>query len=187
MGVEFARSSVGFRTRQARPGHTKSGERGSIVTDRMNDDLLRDGVAYADQWVAYQQERRDIPGVAVAIRHDDRLLLAKGYGAADLERGIAMTPGHIFRIASHSKTFTATAIMLLLEAGKLRLDDRLADSIPWLRECGGLAQVTIRQALNHTTGIVRNGDDADYWQLTQSFPDDDELRRLVENGGEVLP
>ncbi len=40
---------------------------------QMNRDLLRDGVAYADQWVAYQQERREVPGVVVAIRHDDEL------------------------------------------------------------------------------------------------------------------
>jgi D-alanyl-D-alanine carboxypeptidase len=153
---------------------------------QMNQDLLRDAATYADQWVAYQQERREVPGVVVAIRSDDRLLLCKGYGHADLERRTPMTPEHIFRIASHSKTFTATAIMQLVEAGKLRLDDPLADSIPWLRDQIGLAGVTIRQALNHTTGIVRNGDDADYWQLDQPFPDNDELRRLVEHGGAVL-
>jgi CubicO group peptidase (beta-lactamase class C family) len=153
---------------------------------QMNQDLLRDGVAYADQWVSYQQERRELPGVVVAIRYDDTLLLCKGYGHADLERQIPMTPEHIFRIASHSKTFTATAIMQLVEAGKLRLDDPLADAIPWLRDQVGLTRVTIRQALNHTTGIVRNGDDADYWQLDQPFPDSEELRRLVENGGVVL-
>lgn len=157
-----------------------------ICMGQMNRDLLRDGVAYADQWVAYQQERREVPGVVIAIQHDDTLLLCKGYGHADLERHIPMTPQHIFRIASHSKTFTATAIMQLVEAGKLRLDDPLADHIPWLRDRVGLTQVTIRQALNHTTGIVRNGDDADYWQLDQPFPDDEELRRLVENGGVVL-
>jgi D-alanyl-D-alanine carboxypeptidase len=153
---------------------------------QLNRDLLRDGVAYIDRWVSYQQERRELPGVVVAVRHDGELLLSKGYGYADLERQIPMTPGHIFRIASHSKTFTATAIMQLVEAGKLRLDDPLADSIPWLRDLAGLTRVTVRQALNHTTGIVRNGDDADYWQLDQAFPDDDELRRLVEDGGMVL-
>ena len=157
-----------------------------ISMGQMNEDLLRDGVAYADQWVSYQQERRELPGVVVAIQHDDTLLLCKGYGHADLERQIPMTPEHIFRIASHSKMFTATAIMQLVEAGKLRLDDPLADCIPWLRDQSGLTRVTIRQALNHTTGIVRNGDDADYWQLDQPFPDDEELRRLVEHGGVVL-
>lgn len=153
---------------------------------QMNEDLLRDGVAYADQWVSYQQERRELPGVVVAIRYDDTLLNCKGYGHADLARHIRMTPEHIFRIASHSKTFTATAIMQLMEQGNLRLDDPLAAYIPWLRRQEALTRVTIRQALNHTTGIVRNGDDADYWQLEQPFPDADELRRLVEDGGVVL-
>lgn len=148
--------------------------------------LLRDGVAYADRWVAYQQERRDIPGVVVAIRHDDELLLAKGYGYADLEREIPMTPRHVFRIASHSKTFTATAILQLAERGALRLDDRLATYIPWLERQDALRRVTIRQALNHAAGLIRDGADADYWQLDHAFPDADGLRRLVEEGGAVL-
>ncbi len=149
-------------------------------------DLLRDGVAYVDQWMAYQQERRAIPGVVVAIRHEDQLLLSQGYGYADLERAIPMTPRHVFRVASHSKTFTATAIMQLVEQGALRLDDRLAAFIPWLEQQDTLARVTIRQVLNHTAGIVRDGVDADYWQLERAFPDADELHRLVEEGGAVL-
>lgn len=153
---------------------------------RMNPDLVRDAVAYADQWVAYQQDRRDLPGVVVAVRLGDELLLSRGYGHADLERQVPMTPRHIFRIASHSKTFTATAIMQLAERGALRLDDRLADSIPWLRELEDLARVTIRQALNHSAGIVRDSDDADFWQLEHLFLDEAELRRMVERGGRVL-
>ena len=66
-------------------------------------DLLRDGVAYVDHWVAYQQDRRDLPGVVVAIQCADQLVFARGYGYADLERQIPMTPQHIFRVASHSK------------------------------------------------------------------------------------
>jgi CubicO group peptidase (beta-lactamase class C family) len=153
----------------------------------MNAALLDDAVAYIDRWVGYQQERREIPGVVAAIAHGETLLLSKGYGYANLEREERVTPEHIFRIASHSKTFTATAVMQLVERGALRLDDPLAAYIPWLMNVTALAEVTVRQALNHTTGIVRNGDDADYWQLDQPFPDDAELRRLVEHGGAVLP
>lgn len=153
---------------------------------QLNLDLVRDGVAYADQWLSYQQERRDIPGVTVAVRCDDQLILSRGYGYADLDRRIAMTPAHIFRIASHSKTFTATAIMQLQERGELRLDDRLADHVLWLRRGDGLEGLTIRQALNHTTGIVRDGHDADYWQLDGPFPDAGELRRLAEDDGLIL-
>ncbi len=154
---------------------------------QLDRDLLRAGIAYADRWVACQQDRHDIPGVVVAVRHEDELLLSRGYGYADLDRRVAMTPDHIFRIASHSKTFTATAIMQLVEQGRVRLDDPLATHVSWLRDQDGLARVTVRQALNHTTGIVRDGDDADYWQLEHPFPDADELRRLVEQAGAVLP
>ncbi|HXT36289.1 MAG TPA: serine hydrolase domain-containing protein [Chloroflexota bacterium] len=153
---------------------------------KLQPNLLHDAVDYADRWVAHQQDWKDLPGVVVAIRHEDQLLLAKGYGHADLERHIPMTPGHIFRVASHSKTFTATAIMQLVERGALRLDDRLADSIPWLRDKAGLSDVTIRQVLNHSAGIVRDGIDADHWQLDHPFPDHDALRRLAEDGGRVL-
>ncbi len=154
---------------------------------KIDPELLHQAVAYADQWVEVQQDRREIPGVVVAVGHDDRLLLLKGYGYADLEQRIAMTPGHIFRIASHSKTFTATAIMQLVERQALRLDDPLARFSPWLAPVTGLGNVTIRQALNHAAGIVRDGDDADHWQLDHPFPDLAGLRRMVEEGGPVLP
>lgn len=146
---------------------------------------LREGVDYADRWLAYQQEIKEIPGVVAAVGYGDELLLTRGYGFADLERQTPMAPSHIFRIASHSKTFTATAIMQLVQDGKLRLDDQLGAHIPWLP--GGVADATIRQALNHAAGIVRDGDDCDFWQLEAPFPAGAELRRLVERGGDVLP
>ena len=120
---------------------------------RIHMTLLGDAVAYADQWVSNQQERRDLPGAVVAVWRDGQLLLAKGYGFADLEQRVPMTPKHIFRIASHSKTFTATAIMQLVEGKALRLDDKLADYIPWLQQVEGLAEVTIRQTLNHSGAL----------------------------------
>jgi CubicO group peptidase (beta-lactamase class C family) len=67
----------------------------------------------------------------------------------------------------------------------LRSSDRLGGFIPWLGE--PLASVTIRDVLNHAAGIVRDGYESDYWQLRMPFPDAAQLRRLVENGGDVLP
>jgi CubicO group peptidase (beta-lactamase class C family) len=87
---------------------------------------LRDGVRYADRWLAFRREFREMAGLVVAVRHDQELLLSSAYGYAQLEDAVAMTPRHIFRIASHSKTFTATAIMQLVEHGRLRLDDPAA-------------------------------------------------------------
>jgi CubicO group peptidase (beta-lactamase class C family) len=145
---------------------------------------LREGVEYAGRWIDYQQQLHQIPGVVAAVRFGDELLLNSGYGFANLERQTPMTPQHIFRIASHSKTFTATAIMQLREQGKLRLDDRLGQHIPWLQ--GRVAEATVRQALNHAAGIIRDGNEADYWQLDYSFPDQAGLQRLVGDGGDIL-
>src|SRR5438105_4567037 len=156
-----------------------------VVVPDVDRELLLDAVAYADQWLAYQQQLKEIPGITVAIRHGDELILSKGYGHANLERHTPVTPRHIFRVASHSKWFTATAIMQLKEQGKLRLDDPLGQYIPWLQ--GPLAHVTIREVLNHAAGITRDGYDNDHWLLEHPFPDQEQLRKLVEDGGEVLP
>jgi CubicO group peptidase (beta-lactamase class C family) len=90
-------------------------------------------------------------GGSVLIARGDRVLLSKGYGMADLEHGVPNTPATVFRIASVSKPITAAAVMKLHEAGRFGLDDpvcsRLAGcSIKW-------SGVTIRQLLNHSSGI----------------------------------
>lgn len=151
----------------------------------MDETLLRDAVASIDRWLNFQQRVKEIPAVTIAILHDDTLLLSKGYGYANLERKTPVTPGHIFRIASHSKWFTGTAIMQLREAGALRIDDPLGRYVPWLQP--PIADATVRQALNHAAGIVRDGYDNDHWALEHPFPDAETLRTLVEEGGDVLP
>jgi len=142
--------------------------------------LWRDGAAYADRWLAYRREFRDLPGLAVAVRHDQDLLLSAAYGFARLEPPEPMTTRHLFRIASHSKTFTATAILQLVEQGRLRLDDRAAQHLPWLP-----TDVTLRQLLNHTSGTIRDGRDANFWQVEAPFPDREQLRATA-SGGAVL-
>jgi len=165
---------------------------GSEPTDGVRDEQrkvpdlerARQGAGYADRWLDQQRQRNDLPGLVAAIRLGDETLLLDGYGLADVERGVPMTPDHIFRVASHSKTFTATAIMQLKERGRLRLDDAIVEYVPWVP--GRLGAATLRQLLNHSSGIVRDGRNADYWQLDHPFPDAAELRRLVDEGGEIL-
>ena len=152
----------------------------------LTDRARRDAVSYADRWIGYQWSMRDLPGVVVGVTHRGETLLSRAYGFADRERRIAMTPDHVFRIASHSKTFTATAVMQLVERGALRLDDPIGRYVGWLTG-SETAAITLRQLLHHAAGLTRDGSDADYWQLDRPFPDVDELRRLVEDGGQVLP
>ena len=95
--------------------------------------------------------RSDSPGCALAITQDGRVTLERGYGMADLEQGIAIRPDTVFNLASVSKQFTATAILLLAEDGRLSLDDDVRKYVPELRKYG--KTLTLRQLGNHTSGL----------------------------------
>lgn len=140
---------------------------------------------YIDSWLAYRAWKLRVPGVQAAVYFDGRLQFSKAYGFADLEAKTPLTTEHLFRIASHSKTFTATAILQLAEAGKLRLDDTAGTFVPALAEAGSpVALVTVRELLEHSAGIIRDGLDGDYWQHTRPFPDEEELVAMIIDGGD---
>lgn len=91
------------------------------------------------------------PGGAVLVRRGDEVLLRKAYGLADVENQVAMKPEMVFRLASATEQFTAVAILRLVEAGKLELDQPLRASLPDLPDpIGG---VTLCHLLTHTSGI----------------------------------
>lgn len=91
------------------------------------------------------------PGCAVGVRRGGAHLLEKGYGMADLEHEVPNRGETIFEAGSVSKQFTAAAVLLLAQEGKLSLDDAVRKHIPELPEYA--AAVTIRQMLNHTAGL----------------------------------
>ena len=121
-------------------------------------------------WVDLRRRMLRVPGVQVAVRVDGELLISGASGSADLEDDVALTPQHLFRIASHSKTFAATAVMMLAARGALRLDDTVGTHVPELADTP-LADRTVRELIGHQGGVIRDGDDCDYWQLTRDFPD----------------
>ena len=136
---------------------------------------------YLNSWLAYRHPYANVTGYAVAISWRGELVLNEAFGYADLTGPVALTPAHIFRVASHSKTFTATALMQLGEHGRLRLDDRVAAYIPWLDEHRDrrMGEITLRQLLSHGAGVIRDGRDCDFWQLHRPFPDAGQLREEV--------
>lgn len=151
---------------------------------------VRQAMAYYDRWLAYQQRYRQVPGVQASVRVGDEEVFARSYGMADLESGTALTNAHLFRIASHSKTFTSTAVMQLVERGRLRLDDTAGHWLPWLQEAGSpLAEVTVRELLSNAGGVIRDGRDSDFWQLDGSFLDREALRAelLAKDAGVLQP
>ena len=135
-------------------------------------------LSYVDSWLGWWVPRSGIVGATVAVSVGDEVLLSGGYGMADIERGAAMAPDGVFRVASHSKTFTATAVMTLVERGRLRLDDAAATHVPWLagHTDPRWRSVTVRQLLCHGGGVTRDGGDCDFWQLQRPFPTPGRLR-----------
>lgn len=98
-----------------------------------------------------QWKRPDTPGAVVEVIRDGKVLLSKGYGMADLERSVPMTPAAAFFIGSMSKQFTAFSIHLLAQDGKLSLDDDIHKYLPEVPDFG--KTITIRHLLHHTSGL----------------------------------
>ncbi|MFN8573932.1 MAG: serine hydrolase domain-containing protein [Gemmatimonadaceae bacterium] len=139
--------------------------------------------AWLDAQIAY----RGLPGIAVGVVSDQELVWAKGFGLADVSTKRPMTPTTLFRMASHSKLFTATSIMQLREQGKLRLDDPVTKYLPWFslkpaEENDG--EVTIEQLLTHSSGLPREA--GDHW-VTNQFPTPDEIRHLMADRQAAFP
>ena len=105
------------------------------------------------------------PGASVLVVRDGRVALAKSYGLSDLESRTAATPSTDYRLASLTKQFTATAIMLLAADGKLRIDDTASRFLPELPPYA--RRVTIRQLLTHTSGLPAYEDFVPDSQTTQ--------------------
>ena len=147
----------------------------------MNKQALDHSLEFIDSWLQFRYDKTEVPGYVVAVSYKGKVLLNKAYGYADLEKKTKLTPQHIFRMASHSKTFTATAIMQLQEESKLRIDDYVVNYLTWLKEHKDQRwqKVTIRQLMSHSAGVIRDGLDSDYWQLERPFPDEKELQKEI--------
>ncbi len=100
----------------------------------------------------FRDYRGNRPGAAVMIIRDGKPILVKAYGMANLEKKIPVTPATNFRLASVTKEFTATGILMLIERGKLSLSSKLGQLFPNFPDCG--KKITIDQLLHHTSGLL---------------------------------
>ncbi|HLY56576.1 MAG TPA: serine hydrolase domain-containing protein, partial [Stellaceae bacterium] len=118
--------------------------------------------AYDDMMADFMRKYAP-PGAALAVTRNGRLVYARGFGLADVERRQPVVPGALFRIASISKPFTATAVMQLVQQGKLSLDEKVFGVVklqPFLARGAKLDEriheITIRNCLQHTAGWDRD-------------------------------
>src|SRR5947207_4315974 len=115
-------------------------------------------IASIDAFVSSQMQADHIPGVALGLVHNDQVMHLRGFGSAD-QSGRAVTPQTPFILGSVSKSFTALAIMQLVEAGKIELDAPVQRYLPWFRVADPVAsaRITVRHLLSHTSGIPSSG------------------------------
>lgn len=157
----------------------------SRLNKTMDKDYLK-AIKYAikifDAWLPWKIQYDRVPGLAVGIVHNGKLIYQKGFGYADVELKIPMTPKTCFRIASISKTFTAVAIMQLVEQRKINLDDRIERYLPWFKvktKNSDSSNITIRQVLSHTGGVFRDGN-TPHWE-NDKFPNLAGLKKSISN------
>jgi CubicO group peptidase (beta-lactamase class C family) len=111
--------------------------------------------AKVDAAVEAQRKAQKIPGVSLAVCRDGKIVKAGGYGLANVELDVPVTPETIFQTGSVGKQFTSMAVMMLVEEGRIGLDDHLTKYIP--ESPAAWKDVTIRQLLTHTSGIADYG------------------------------
>ena len=146
-------------------------------------------VGLLDNWLDFQTYYKEIPGVSVGVYCEDEILFQKSYGYKNLESKEKADSTTLYRIASHSKLFTATAIMKLYAEDKLSLDDRVSTHLTWFYDSSSstpdeLRDIRIRHLLTHSSGITRDGT-LGQW-MTDKFPSLDEFKAEIKKGVKIL-
>jgi D-alanyl-D-alanine carboxypeptidase len=140
-----------------------------------------------ESWIRGQMSSRHLPGIAVGVVFDQELIWAKGFGLSDVEGHVPMTPSTKFRMASHSKLFTSTAIMQLRDSGKLRLDDPVSKYLPWFKIKPAEQddpEITIEELVTHSSGLPREA--GPHWS-TYDFPTAEQVRGYIAEHQAAYP
>ncbi|UCH60367.1 MAG: beta-lactamase family protein [Anaerolineales bacterium] len=142
--------------------------------------------AFLDDLMAAEMAENHIPGAMVAVVEDGSLLLAKGYGYANLEGQVPVDPERtLFRIGSVSKLFTWTAVMQLVEQGQLSLDSDINQYLDFAIPATFPEPITLRHLLSHTAGFEDKGSNMHKLQAEQMNPLDGYLKANLP--GRVFP
>lgn len=166
---------------------TASAQDTSVVKKPIPEDsavgLTIQQVAELDQWIEQTRQTWQVPGLSVAIVQDEKTLLCKGYGVRELGKPEAVDDQTLFAIASNSKAFTANALAILVDEGKLRWDDRVQKHLPWFRLSDPLASydIRVRDLLCHRSGLGTFSGDLLWWG-TPYTP-----KQILERASELKP
>jgi CubicO group peptidase (beta-lactamase class C family) len=132
-----------------------------------------------DAYVEGVRRQFDVPGIAVAIVKDGKVVLERGYGVRELGKDVPVDAHTLFAIASNTKAFTSASLSMLADEGKLSLDDRVIDILPWFRMSDAYVtrEMRIRDLLAHRSGLSLGAGDLLYWPTTD-YSTEEVARRL---------
>jgi len=127
-----------------------------------------------DDFVRASMRQQKIPGLALAVMRDGKIIKAQGYGLANIELNVPVNPETIFQSGSMGKQFTATGVMMLVEEGKVNLDDKITKYFEGAPP--GWNAITVRHLLTHTSGIKDyTGEDFEY---RKDYTEDELLKKV---------
>lgn len=136
--------------------------------------VAQDGVSTkVDEYIRSEMQAQQIPGLALAVIKDGQIVIAKGYGLANVEHQVPVKLETIFQSGSTGKQFTATAVMMLIEEGKLSLDDKITKYFPDGPQAW--QNITVRHLLSHTSGMTDYPQDFD---LRRDYTEDELYQRI---------
>jgi CubicO group peptidase (beta-lactamase class C family) len=150
-------------TAQSKRSPARSDLKDSSVDDR-------ETAARIDRYVQAEMRRYKIPGVSLAVLRDGKISILKSYGLANVELGVPVKPETIFQSGSSGKQFTAAAVMILVQEGKLALNDKISKYLPDTPDTW--KDITIWNLLTHTSGL---GDYPDEISLRGDYTEDQYL------------
>jgi CubicO group peptidase (beta-lactamase class C family) len=161
------------------------------ATDKNTDNAYNYDEAFRliDVWLDAQKDFDRLPGISLAIVEDQETIWTGAYGCANVEDGVPSTPNTIGSICSITKLFTSIAVMKLYDDGKLRLDDRIEDLLPWYnlkQSHAGSGPVTVRSLLTHSSGLPREAN-FPYWIGPYPFPEREQIIDEMANQQTLYP
>ncbi|MEW6998228.1 serine hydrolase domain-containing protein [Colwelliaceae bacterium BS250] len=149
-----------------------------VVYSQENNDKYEDVSKLIDVWLEYEKDYQDIPFISGVAIEDQKILWSGAFGNANVESSLAGNENTMSSICSMSKVFTATAIMKLVDEGKISLDDKVKDILPKfavIQKFPEGSSVTVRSLLAHTSGLPRDTNHGYWGGPKHAFPTKDEL------------
>jgi CubicO group peptidase (beta-lactamase class C family) len=161
--------------------------RAQALTD---DPRVASALNLLEVWLEAQRDYEDVPGLSLAVVHDQDIIWKGAYGHADRERAVPATTETIYSICSISKLFTSIGVMQLRDQGKLHLDDPVEKHLSWFeieRSYPGAPAITVQSLLTHSSGLPRESD-YPYWTGPEfAFPSRDQIIEKLADQETLYP